>query len=240
MKQKKANASLQMLFISIMIAILMLALLILSNYISRRRDCSLEVWNEEQITVIIDAGHGGEDGGALGENGVLEKDLNLDVAKRLDSLLRSAGINTVMTRKDDRLLYDPLSDYKGRKKILDMQERLRLASSCENAIFVSIHMNSFPQKKYCGLQVYYSKNNADSKRLAESIQRIISSYLQPQNERKTKPGNDIFLLDRLKMPAILVECGFISNTNECQLLSTEEYRDKLAFWIFYSIISEIN
>jgi N-acetylmuramoyl-L-alanine amidase len=145
-----------------------------------------------------------------------------------------------MTRNDDRLLYDPLSDYKGRKKILDMHERLRIANSCENAVFLSVHMNSFPQEKYCGLQVYYSRNSIDSMRFAESVQGTVSKYLQPQNERKIKQGKDIFLLDRLKMPAILVECGFLSNKDECSLLSTEEYRDKLAFWIFYSIMCEIN
>ena len=240
MKQRYVNASMQMLFIAFIIAILMLSLLLLSGYVSRMREIPTEVWSEEPITVIIDAGHGGEDGGTSGQNGILEKDLNLDVAKKLDSLLRSAGINTVMTRNDDRLLYDPLSDYKGRKKILDMHERLRIANSCENAVFLSVHMNSFPQEKYCGLQVYYSRNSIDSMRFAESVQGTVSKYLQPQNERKIKQGKDIFLLDRLKMPAILVECGFLSNKDECSLLSTEEYRDKLAFWIFYSIMCEIN
>lgn len=240
MKHRYVNASMQMLFIAFIIAILMLSLLLLSGYVSRMREIPTEVWSEEPITVIIDAGHGGEDGGTSGQNGILEKDLNLDVAKKLDSLLRSAGINTVMTRNDDRLLYDPLSDYKGRKKILDMHERLRIANSCENAVFLSVHMNSFPQEKYCGLQVYYSRNSIDSMRFAESVQGTVSKYLQPQNERKIKQGKDIFLLDRLKMPAILVECGFLSNKDECSLLSTEEYRDKLAFWIFYSIMCEIN
>jgi N-acetylmuramoyl-L-alanine amidase len=121
-----------------------------------------------------------------------------------------------------------------------MHERLRIANSCENAVFLSVHMNSFPQEKYCGLQVYYSRNSIDSMRFAESVQGTVSKYLQPQNERKIKQGKDIFLLDRLKMPAILVECGFLSNKDECSLLSTEEYRDKLAFWIFYSIMCEIN
>ena len=240
MKQRYVNASMQMLFIAFIIAILMLSLLLLSGYVSRMREIPTEVWSEEPITVIIDAGHGGEDGGTSGQNGILEKDLNLDVAKKLDSLLRSAGINTVMTRNDDRLLYDPLSDYKGRKKILDMHERLRIANSCENAVFLSVHMNSFPQEKYCGLQVYYSRNSIDSMRFAESVQGTVSKYLQPQNERKIMQGKDIFLLDRLKMPAILVECGFLSNKDECSLISTEEYRDKLAFWIFYSIMCEIN
>lgn len=228
-----------MLFIAFVIAICTIGLLLLSSYVNRKQPNPIDVWKEKGVTVILDAGHGGEDGGASGKNGVLEKDLNLDLTKRICDLLDSAGINTVMTRTDDRLLYDPLSDYKGRKKILDMQERLKIANGSEDAIFVSVHMNSFPQEKYSGLQVYYSKNNADSVDLARSVQQNVSTYLQPDNQREIKPGNDIFLLDRLSSPAILIECGFLSNEEECNLLSTEEYRDKLAFYIFYSIISEI-
>jgi N-acetylmuramoyl-L-alanine amidase len=190
-------------------------------------------------TVIIDAGHGGEDGGTSGENGVLEKELNLDLAKRVNELFKAAGINTVMTRDEDRLLYDPLSDYKGRKKILDMQERLRIASKHDNAIFISIHMNSFPEKKYSGLQVYYSNNNTDSERIANAVQKTTAFYLTPANDRKIKIGKDIYLLDRLHIPALLIECGFLSNPEECARLSTEEYRNELAFWIFYAVIAEI-
>ena len=159
---KKIPSAFQMLLISLIIAILMLSLLFLSQLVNRSNRQPMVTWNESPITVIIDAGHGGEDGGTSGENGVLEKELNLDLAKRVNELFKAAGINTVMTRDEDRLLYDPLSDYKGRKKILDMQERLRIASKHDNAIFISIHMNSFPEKKYSGLQVYYSNNNTDS------------------------------------------------------------------------------
>lgn len=239
MKLKNVPAPLQMLFISLTIAFLTLALLLLAKYVNRSKPQPLEIWNEEPITVIIDAGHGGEDGGTSGKNGVLEKDLNLNVAKKLNDLFRAAGINTVMTRTDDRLLYDPLSDYKGRKKILDMQERLKIAEKQENAIFISIHMNSFPEEKYSGLQVYFSQNNSESVSIAKAVQKTTAFYLMPQNHREVKVGRDIYLLDRLNIPALLIECGFLSNTKECESLSTEEYRDELAFWIFYSIISEI-
>ena len=109
-------------------------------------------------TIVIDAGHGGEDGGALGGD-VIEKDLNFSIALDLADMLRVAGFDVVLTREDDRLLYDPMSDYKGRKKQLDLAARLRIGESFEDAIFVSIHMNSFPDSKYRGLQVYFSSNN---------------------------------------------------------------------------------
>lgn len=236
---KKIPSAFQMLLISLIIAILMLSLLFLSQLVNRSNRQPMVTWNESPITVIIDAGHGGEDGGTSGENGVLEKELNLDLAKRVNELFKSAGINTVMTRDEDRLLYDPLSDYKGRKKILDMQERLRIASKHDNAIFISIHMNSFPEKKYSGLQVYYSNNNTDSERIANAVQKTTAFYLTPANDRKIKIGKDIYLLDRLHIPALLIECGFLSNPEECARLSTEEYRNELAFWIFYAVIAEI-
>ena len=180
------------------------------------------------VIVVIDAGHGGEDGGAVGRNGVLEKDINLSLALSLSDALESMNVSTLLTRNEDILLYDKSSNYQGQKKAQDLAERRRIAESCENAIFVSIHMNSFPEEKYKGLQVYYSENNEESLVLAQSIQSLTARLLQPENNRQCKSGGSIYLLERLTCPAILIECGFISNTEECELLSTEEYRQSLA------------
>lgn len=186
--------------------------------------------------IIIDAGHGGEDGGAVGQSGVLEKDINLKIAKSLEEMLRSAGYETVMTRTDDRMLYDRNVDYKGRKKRLDLEARLKVAQGKENAIFVSIHMNAFPQSQYSGLQVYYSTNNNASAILAENIQSDTKELLLPNNERRTKPsGGTSYLLDRIAHPSVLVECGFLSNPDECQKLGTESYQRQLATIFFHSI-----
>lgn len=195
-------------------------------------------------TVIIDAGHGGEDGGTVGVNGAYEKDLNLIIASDLCDMLRSCGVNVVMTRTTDTLLYDRNVDYKGRKKVLDLAARLKIAESYENCIFVSIHMNSFPEQRYSGLQVYYSDNSEQSSILAKAIQDSVSSKLQKDNTRKIKSSKgNIFLLDRIKSPAVLIECGFLSNYSECELLSTDAYRKKLTFTLFdgiYNFISEYN
>ena len=191
--------------------------------------------------VIIDAGHGGEDGGTVGVNGVCEKDLNLKIAKKLDIMLKSAGIRTVMTRTTDILLYNRNEDYEGRKKMLDMAERLKISQSYENAIFISIHMNAFPVAKYSGLQVYYSPNDPLSKKLAERIQVMTKYSLMQENTRKIKSSDGkIFLLDRMNIPSVLVECGFLSNPAECERLCDEAYQNELAAVICCAIFEHID
>lgn len=205
------------------------------------RSVSVSAPVSNAITVVIDAGHGGEDGGAVGVCGALEKDLNLEISSLLADMLRANGIKVVMTRNEDTLLYDPNSDHKGRKKMLDLAARLKIARETEGSIFVSIHMNSFTQSEYSGLQVYYSKNDPCSKSIADVIQANVKKYLQFSNSRKSKSATSaIFLLDRLDTPAVLIECGFLSNYNECLLLSNAEYREKLAFVIFCSLMDHIS
>ncbi len=188
-------------------------------------------------TVIIDAGHGGEDGGAIGVNGTLEKDINLAIALELEEMLRAAGIKTRLTRDTDTLLYDRNSDYHGHKKSQDMAARLAIAEEYERAVFISIHMNSFPQSKYKGLQVYYSPNSPLSAELAQMVQDIVATNLQPTNTRKIKQSDsNIYLLDKIQHPAILVECGFLSNPEECALLGDKQYRSKLCLVIYSAIV----
>ena len=185
--------------------------------------------SEGKITVVIDAGHGGEDGGAIGVNGVYEKDINLSVALKIGDFLEAQGIEVIYTRTEDVLLYDRTVDYHNRKKSLDLAARVDLANKTKNCVFVSVHMNSFSQSKYRGSQIYYSKNNPQSFVLASSIQNSIKSNLQPQNTRKaTEATSRIYVLDRLDCPAVLIECGFISNGEECRLLCTEVYQDQLS------------
>ena len=192
------------------------------------------------LTVVLDAGHGGEDGGASSASGFLEKDLNLDIAFRVKELLEAAGVRVVMTRETDVLLYDKTADYKGRKKALDLAARRKIAEETENAIFVSIHMNAYPQTQYQGLQVWYSPNHENSENLAKNLQSAAKLHLQPTNNRQVKAAtSSIYLLHRLTCPAILVECGFLSNEAEAAHLADEAYRTELAFVIFYGILEGI-
>lgn len=179
--------------------------------------------------VIIDAGHGGEDGGAVGVTGLVEKDLNLDLAKRLCALLEAEGVRVIMTRTEDVLLYDRGADYQGRKKVLDLAARQAIGDANPGAIFVSLHANTFPEEIYHGLQVWYSPNSEKSAALAESVRAKVVGTLQPDNHRQSKPGgSNIFLLHKLQIPAVLIECGFLSNPAECRDLADPAYRDRLA------------
>ena len=149
----------------------------------------------ESLCVVIDAGHGGEDGGAIGKNGVLEKTLNLQLAERLADLLSTNGVRVIMTRREDVMLYDRNVDYRGQKKMLDLAARLKIARENENDLFVSIHMNAYPEERYHGLQVYYSPNHPHSQTAAYAIQEAVQTYLQPDNRRHIKEATSaIYLL----------------------------------------------
>lgn len=187
---------------------------------------------------IIDPGHGGEDGGCVGANGSLEKDINLRVALALADILRMSGCDVRLTRKDDRMLYDRESDYRGQKKVQDLATRLAIAREHPDAFFLSIHMNSYPSPRWSGLQVWYSKNDPRSEVLAGSVQSAARAWLDPQNDRRIKAADGrIYLLDRAVTPAVLIECGFLSNPDECARLGQEEYQKDLALTIAAACIA---
>ena len=196
--------------------------------------------SEQAQTVIIDAGHGGEDSGAVGTNGVYEKDLNLDISLLIGEMLSERGYNVVYTRTEDKLLYKPEENIKGIRKISDLKNRCAIACENPNAIFVSIHMNSFGQSKYSGLQVYYSEDNEESQRLANTIQSKVKETVQGENNRKIKKGKGLYLLENIENPAVLIECGFLTNPDECAKLSDKEYQKELSFAIVCGIIEYIN
>lgn len=227
--------------ITLIICALVCVIIIFSSNITGASDQSSYTSEEgSPVTVIIDAGHGGEDGGTQSRDGLLEKDLNLDIAKRLSLLFSQNGINVIMTRSDDRLLYDKNGDYKGRKKALDAQARLNIASEDPNAIFISIHQNYFSSSQYSGLQVWYSGNDNRSMELAQYIQSGVKSTLQPNNNRQTKlAGSNIYLLEHIKNPAVLIECGFLSNPEEAKRLSDPTYRQNLSEVIYRSVTEYI-
>jgi len=166
----------------------------------------------------------------------LEKDLNLTVARNLADICAIFGQNVSLTRNSDTLLYDAfddLEDYSGKKKTYDLKNRLRMAEESGASLFVGIHMNKFPQESSKGLQVYYTKNADGSENAARMIQNYAKTHLIPWNEREIKGATSaIYLLHRIRMPAVLVECGFLSNPADCASLTDPAYQRQLASVIF--------
>ena len=194
----------------------------------------------ENKIIILDAGHGGEDPGAISENGVYEKDLNLAITLEIGRILCEEGYAVVYTRTDDRLLYKEEEDVKGIRKISDLKNRCNVAEKYPDALFVSIHMNSFGDRKYSGLQVYYSEKNDKSFALADKIQSKVKGDLQQSNNRKTKEGKNMYVLENINNVAVLIECGFMSNPEELKKLSEKEYQKELSFSIVCGIIEYIS
>jgi len=189
-------------------------------------------------TIVIDAGHGGMDGGAVGVHKEIEKDINLSISIMLNTMLKAGGYNTVMTRDDDVSIHDPQYTSVRQQKVSDIRNRLKIAEETPNAIFVSVHQNRFEQSKYYGTQIFYSTNNKEGKILAETLRKQFKTLLQPENERETKPAQkNLYILHHATCPAVMVECGFLSNPREAELLSTEEYQQKVAFTIYTALMS---
>lgn len=221
------------LFSSVLAVLLIISVVFAVSYYNEEPD-SVIVSSQaaDEFVIIIDAGHGGEDGGTQSADGVLEKDINLQISLKLNSLLRVMGYNTVMTRQQDKLIYDESCTKMRQKKVSDINNRLEIAKSYPDSLFISIHQNYFTESKYSGAQVFYSPNNEESAVLAQSIQQSVCSLLQKENSRKIKKsGSEIFLLDNIKSPAVMVECGFMSNADEALKLTDEEYQKKMALAI---------
>ena len=195
---------------------------------------------DSERVIIIDAGHGGEDSGAIGVNGRYEKDLNLEIAMIIGEELKNRGYAVVYTRTEDKMLYSPEENIKGMRKISDLKNRCKLTEEYDECILISVHMNSYGASKYSGLQVYYSDENEDSRVLAERIQRAVRSDLQPSNKRQVKSGGSLYLLENVSCTAVLIECGFLTNDEECEKLSQKEYQKQLSFSIICGIIEYIN
>lgn len=184
-------------------------------------------------TIIIDAGHGGEDGGTQSASGILEKDINLSISLTLRDIFDFFGFNTVMTRETDKLIYDPGNNGIKNKKVSDIHNRLAITQEYAGSILISIHQNYFTQSKYNGAQTFYSVNNPESEKLALSIQKSIVSLMQPENQREIKPtGDEIYLLYHAENTAVMVECGFLSNPEEAEKLNDDSYRKEMALAVF--------
>lgn len=191
---------------------------------------NLKVVRAEEVvkkTILIDPGHGGIDGGAISKRGTVEKDINLSISLKLKEKLINDGFNVVMTREEDKGLYTEKGSIRN-KKNEDLSERCKMKDTSNCDVFISIHLNSFPQSQYSGAQVWYA-NNEESKKIAYILQKNLRNDLNNNNKRVEKSAMDGYkILRNSKIPAIIVECGFLSNEEEENKLKTEQYQDKIA------------
>lgn len=214
-------------------------IIIFINYLTQPIiTASLEKDINTKSTIIIDAGHGGLDGGAVGVNDAIEKDINLSIAKNLKDMLLINGFNVVMTREDDISLNDENLTKVSDMKTSDLKNRMKLFEEYPNSPVILIHQNHFTEEKYSGAQMFYGHLNDESEILAHNLQTSICSFLQPENNRQIKEStSSVYLLHNSSNPIVLAECGFLSNYNEAELLVTTEYQQKIAFAIFAGIVN---
>lgn len=222
-------------FLSVVFLFLTLSFCILAD--SKTESLYVSNLADQTKTIIIDAGHGGFDGGAQAEDGTQEKDINLLIANNLQNFLKLGGFDVIMTRTSDEGIEDDNTDTIAHRKVSDMKKRLKIINQNPDAIFVSIHLNKFTTSSAKGAQVFYSPNTIESKTLAECIQKSTVSLIQPENERIAKKGDKtIYLLKNSSIPSVIVECGFLSNKEDLTLLKDKEYQLKMAFSIYCGIL----
>ncbi len=188
-------------------------------------------FDDRPLTVIVDAGHGLPDGGAVGTLGTIEQEINLSIAKKLEEVLTAKGVNVVMTRRDQSGLWTEKSTTIREKKVEDMRTRLKIMKKTDAEFFITIHLNSHPNPSASGLRIFYAPDYPDIKPLAEHIQSRMSDITGARMSVVKTANTGLYLLKNPPLPAILVECGFLSNTAEEQKLVDEDYQARLAWAI---------
>lgn len=188
---------------------------------------------ESDFVVVLDAGHGGKDPGKIGINGSIESEINLSIVLKLQKYLEENGVTVVLTRNDDNGLYD---EGASNKKRSDMQRRCEIVNEVNPDMLVSIHQNSYSSEGVKGAQVFYYKNSQDGEKIAKIIQDCLIKEVDNDNGREHKENSNYYILKNVECPAVIIECGFLSNPSEAELLVTTEYQEKLAIAIGNGVI----
>ncbi|MDI9510192.1 MAG: N-acetylmuramoyl-L-alanine amidase [Clostridiales bacterium] len=192
---------------------------------------------QPKVTIVIDPGHGGRDPGKVGVNQALEKDINLAIALRLRDLLEQNDINVILTRTEDVGLY---SESDSNKKRVDLNKRIEIINTSDALFAISIHQNSFSGESVKGAQVFYHAESDQGKLLALTLQEQIKETINDGNHRKAKSNTSYYMLKHTSCPLVIVECGYLSNRRESELLIQEEYQEKMAWAIHLGILEYIN
>ncbi len=186
--------------------------------------------------IVIDAGHGVPDEGAQSSNGTTEAETNLKIALKLQTLLEQSGSTVILTRSDENAIYDLDSKTLKQKKVSDIHNRVKIGNESSADLFISIHLNKIPQGQYWGWQCFYKEADEKSVKLAKSLQENLNDAIQKENKRVAMKLDNVYIIKHVEIPISIVECGFLSNPEEEQLLLTDEYQDKLAWGIYNGII----
>lgn len=218
----------------LMIVLVFAAAIGFSLWLTERYPSSAEVFSAQKqpVTVILDAGHGGEDGGAVSCTGVYESVINLEISNRLADLFPLLGVRVRSLRTEDTSVYDPSCVTISEKKVSDLKNRVRMVNEVPNGLLVSIHQNEFPEAKYSGAQVFFAPN---SEELAKEVQQALRLGLDENNNRQCKKADNIYLMNHITCPGILVECGFLSNPDEEAKLRQPDYQKRLSVCIAASV-----
>lgn len=222
----------------VMTCLLVLSILIVvkesAEYVSVLKENGTK---ETRHTIVIDPGHGGNDPGKVAINSALEKDVNLAIALKLKKYLEQEDMEVVMTRQEDKGLYEETDS---NKKVHDMKNRLAIMEGAKPALVVSVHQNSYPEESVSGVQVFYYRDSAEGKRAALLVQEQMIATLQPVKEREAKENSTYYILKKTTVPTIIVECGFLSNREEADRLTSEDYQERVAWAIHLGIMRYIN
>lgn len=186
--------------------------------------------------IVLDAGHGVPDEGAQSSNGTTEAESNLKIALKVQNLLEQSGATVILTRSDENAIYDLDSKTLKQKKISDIHNRVKIGNESSADIFVSIHLNKIPQQQYWGWQTFYKPESPEGQKLATSIQNSLNESIQKENKRVPMKIENVYIIKHVEIPTTIVECGFLSNPEEEQLLLNNEYQDKLAWGIYTGIM----
>lgn len=213
--------------------ILMIACLFASSFFLARAGAALvssKNADNSKPCIVLDAGHGGADPGKVGNDDILEKDINLAIVYKLKTLFENKGFHVVLTRTDDKALAD---DNAKNMKVEDMRNRVALITEAMPLMTISIHQNSFPDSSICGPQVFFYDQSEESRSIAETLQNSLNTIIDPPKPRSFKSNNDYYILKKTPTPTVIVECGFLSNETEAAQLTDEVYQEKLARAIYW-------
>jgi N-acetylmuramoyl-L-alanine amidase len=186
--------------------------------------------------IVLDAGHGSPDQGAESANGVSEASINLIITKKVQSLLEQSGSTVILTRSDENGIYNLDSNTIREKKVTDIKNRVKIGNESSADAFISIHLNKIPQSQYYGWQAFFKQNNKASEELAKSLQEGLNSSIQKENKREALKITGKYIIEHVEIPIAIIECGFLSNTEEEELLQQDEYQNRLAWGIYNGIM----